>query len=329
LYIDNIRLDDVSITQKPFVLYYASNTDVCQDGVVQFTDTTENFPTSWLWEFPGGTPATSSLQNPTIKYSVPGRYDVNLIASNGLGSDSWLRENYINVIPKPTIGISANKTTICVGDSVLLTANGAADYTWYDERENIISGNDRIWVYPTQNAIYKVEGADTKGCKNTATRSIEVNLLPAKPVIVLNGSRLSASVISAVTYQWYSSSGIINGATGNSYLPTANGIYYVTVTNASGCSVRSDNFNYTITNTYSFTEGASSLLIYPNPVKGILNIEIKGNATIRLNSLQGSTIATYACKEKATIDLSSFAKGVYVIEVIGSNSIQRKILVLE
>ena len=31
---------------------------------VQFTDNSTGIPTAWAWTFPGGTPATSTLQNP-------------------------------------------------------------------------------------------------------------------------------------------------------------------------------------------------------------------------------------------------------------------------
>ena len=101
------------------------------------------------------------------------------------------------------------------------------------------------------------------------------------------------------------------------------------MTNASNCSARSDNLNYTITDIYSFSNDESPLLIYPNPVKGILNVEHKGNATIRLTSLQGTTMAIYQSKDKAIIDLSSFSKGVYIIEVMSGNTKHRKMVILQ
>jgi PKD repeat protein len=57
---------------------------------VQFTDTSIDNPTSWFWEFgdDGGGPHTntSTAQNPTWTYNVPGQYWVNLTASNSYGS---------------------------------------------------------------------------------------------------------------------------------------------------------------------------------------------------------------------------------------------------
>lgn len=43
--------------------------------------------TSWEWTFPGGSPATSTDQNPNVTYAAPGWYDVTLKVSNSVGAD--------------------------------------------------------------------------------------------------------------------------------------------------------------------------------------------------------------------------------------------------
>ncbi|MDG1333447.1 MAG: S8 family serine peptidase [Crocinitomicaceae bacterium] len=43
---------------------------------------------SYSWYFPGGTPATSTDQNPVVCYDLPGIYDVALVVDNGAGIDS-------------------------------------------------------------------------------------------------------------------------------------------------------------------------------------------------------------------------------------------------
>ncbi|WP_343636868.1 M43 family zinc metalloprotease [Fluviicola sp.] len=44
--------------------------------------------TGWSWSFPGGSPATSTSQNPTVTYASPGWYDVTLTVSNTAGSNT-------------------------------------------------------------------------------------------------------------------------------------------------------------------------------------------------------------------------------------------------
>lgn len=52
---------------------------------VNFTDTTSNTPTSWLWNFGDGT--TSTLQSPSHTYTTAGLFNVSLTATNSAGSD--------------------------------------------------------------------------------------------------------------------------------------------------------------------------------------------------------------------------------------------------
>jgi len=62
---------------------------------VQFTDTSTNFPTSWLWTFGDGN--TSAVQNPAHTYTTAGTYTVNLTASNSAGNNTVTHAGYITV----------------------------------------------------------------------------------------------------------------------------------------------------------------------------------------------------------------------------------------
>lgn len=91
---------------------------------VIFTDHSNEFATNWLWEFEGGTPATSHLKYPPpIVYSEPGIYDVKLTVSNAFNNkDSLRKQNYIHVaIPGdtlPTAAFTASHVVVVVGTSV-------------------------------------------------------------------------------------------------------------------------------------------------------------------------------------------------------------------
>jgi len=90
------------VPQSPPIAEFTSNTtEGCQPLVVQFTDQSTGGPTSWSWSFPGGTPATSTLQNPTVTYNVKGEYNVTLTASNAAGSNTNFKSGYITVLDKP------------------------------------------------------------------------------------------------------------------------------------------------------------------------------------------------------------------------------------
>ena len=81
----------------PVANFTANDTTITEGQSVTFTDTSSNNPTSWSWSFPGGTPSTSTAQNPTVTYNTAGTYSVTLTATNSAGSDSEVKSNYIVV----------------------------------------------------------------------------------------------------------------------------------------------------------------------------------------------------------------------------------------
>lgn len=93
-----------AIPLPPVADFEADITTVIEGGSVNFTDLSENVPTSWSWSvtpaagvsYIGGTSATS--ENPVIQFDNAGLHTVTLTASNGEGSDTETKTNYIEVI---------------------------------------------------------------------------------------------------------------------------------------------------------------------------------------------------------------------------------------
>src|SRR5690349_11874993 len=82
---------------------------------VDFFDQSTNSPTSWSWTFTGGTPSTSSAQNPScITYSTAGTYDVKLIATNASGSNTLIKTSYITV-SSSTSGVTTGTESFSSG----------------------------------------------------------------------------------------------------------------------------------------------------------------------------------------------------------------------
>jgi len=79
------------------------NADVtagCEGMEVQFTDASPG-ATSWEWTFPGGTPGTSTEENPMVVYNSVGDYDVTLEVSDGSNTTSITKTEYIAVMDVP------------------------------------------------------------------------------------------------------------------------------------------------------------------------------------------------------------------------------------
>ncbi len=83
--------------------FSANPTTVSPGGSVNFTDLSTGGPTSWQWQFPGGNPQNSTLQNPSnIVYGVLGSYDVTLTVFKNAQQHSLTKTNYITVSPAST-----------------------------------------------------------------------------------------------------------------------------------------------------------------------------------------------------------------------------------
>jgi PKD repeat protein len=93
----------IDVLYPPVANFTANTTSVTEGGTVQFTDLSTNNPTSWSWVFEGGTPGSSTAQNPSVTYNTAGSYSVTLTATNGDGSDTEIKTAYITVTPASTM----------------------------------------------------------------------------------------------------------------------------------------------------------------------------------------------------------------------------------
>ncbi len=108
----NLYIDNINVRQgvTPTSDFSASFTSVCTGSSITFTDLSTGNATSWNWTFTGGTPATSSSQNPVISYSSPGVYGVVLTASNLNGSGTTMTKTSYITISSPATTATCNPT---------------------------------------------------------------------------------------------------------------------------------------------------------------------------------------------------------------------------
>ncbi|HHM20847.1 MAG TPA: PKD domain-containing protein, partial [Bacteroidetes bacterium] len=102
----------------------------CAGESIQFKDKSVNGATR-SWSFPGGSPASSTAQQPTVTYTSAGDYDVTL-TSTGNGSHTLTKTNFIHIdAPTSTSctpsGGSAGITFF--GLSAINNSSGTAAYT--------------------------------------------------------------------------------------------------------------------------------------------------------------------------------------------------------
>lgn len=101
----------------PVADFYGNPVSGCVPFSVNFFDLSTNDPNSWLWSFPGGTPSSSTQQNPVVTYKTFGNFDVTLRVSNAFGSNTVTFSKYIEANDKP----KANFSKVIVSRTVYFT----------------------------------------------------------------------------------------------------------------------------------------------------------------------------------------------------------------
>ena len=90
-------IDDFNVDLEPTAEFTSNATSGFTPTTVNFTDQSNFTPTSWSWNF--GDSTTSTVQNPTKTYSLPGTYTVSLTSSNSSYTRSVTKLGYITVSP--------------------------------------------------------------------------------------------------------------------------------------------------------------------------------------------------------------------------------------
>ncbi len=136
-----------------------------------------------------------------------------------------------NVRPTISITSSAINSSICIGNSITLTATGGTSYSWNNGITNTIAFS------PTAYTTYTVTVTDGNNCTNTSFQIVNVYPLPTitSTASTANGNVcIGSSIIlygsGSSGYTW--SGGISNGV---AFSPTATTTYTVTGTNIYNC----------------------------------------------------------------------------------------------
>ncbi len=90
----------------PKVDFSVSRNFACTGDTVNFYDHSYNDSLTsnrnWVWTFEGATPSSSTAQQPTVSYSLPGKYKIKLKVSNAHGADSIEKLNFVEIYNSDT-----------------------------------------------------------------------------------------------------------------------------------------------------------------------------------------------------------------------------------
>ncbi len=160
--------------------------------------------------------------------TVPNTYSV--VVTDGFGCTATASLN-VALIQPPNLKVTASKplpVKFCNGDSVTLTATGAATYLW-------TGGSTTSSIKVKSDGLYSVTGSSAPGCiisvltYVTVTPGPTVTITPNGSTTFCQGGSVKLTASGASTYAWG------NGATTLFINASTNATYSVVGTDASGC----------------------------------------------------------------------------------------------
>ena len=298
---ENTASVEVTVNALPTVTI-SGETVFCEGGNTTLTATGA---TTYTW----GNETTAEL---TV--TEAGTYTVTGTDANGCVNTASV-EVTMNTLPTVTI---SGDTSFCFGGSTVLTASGAATYTWGDETTAELT--------VTEAGTYTVTGTDANGCTNTASQEVTVITVNTEVYYVEVGDGFLEAIQENAEYQWIdcATNEPIEGATQSQFTPEVSGSYACVIT-VGECSDTSDCQDVTIT---GITEhGTADLTLYPNPTTGIVNIRLTPETCaltpeIHLFDIYGRRLQIMpVTAETIQIDLSRHATGVYLVKLVSDGKV--------
>ena len=142
--------------------------NVCKGGSITFSNISTSNPSGVQWEFSGGTPSQSTLQNPVVTYNNNGTYDVRLIATYVGKIDTLFLSNYITVDSIPS---TPSITITNINDTIAFVSSPSASYEWL-RNDTIISDANSQTYAANDSSHYKVRLKSLNGCISDTSLSV-------------------------------------------------------------------------------------------------------------------------------------------------------------
>lgn len=331
----------VSPTTPPAVSIAVSPNDtVCSADPVTFTATPSNAGTNpaYQWKLNGVNVGTNSPTYSPVSIASNDVIVVEITSSEVCASTPNATSNAITMEVTPStpaaVSITADNDSVCGGTSITFTAtpvNGGLtpNYQWKVNGSNVGANSSTFTATLVSNDVVTVEMTSSEVCADPATavsNQIQPFLYPAplKPVITKTGLQMNSSV-AATKYQWYLNGNILPNDTLPSIAPVISGSYTIEITDANGCKITSDPFNFVYNiglNEYALN---SDIRVFPNPNNGITNLlidsEFNGEVSIMVTDVLGNVIHEQILnkdtqKLEYSINITEAANGMYFVQVL-------------
>ncbi|MCX6825127.1 MAG: T9SS type A sorting domain-containing protein [candidate division SR1 bacterium] len=258
-------------------------TTVCQNTTASYFTNSIMNATSYMWSIPTGATIISGQGTNSVTIDFTGAISgtIDVYGQNACGSGQNVSLP-VTVNQSPSLTVTATLTSVCVGNSTTLTANGTGTiFSWAGS--NIITQSNT--VTPSATTTYTVTATGGNGCTATGSIVVTVNPLP-NVALNLTQSAYCTSVSSATLSGGVPTGGTWSGpavfSSGGNIYPSAFGVgttnVTYTYTDGNGCTnTATDGLTINpvpavtfvnITNTINVNTPAFDLMNYVSPIFG-------------------------------------------------------------
>lgn len=359
----------INTSFPPAVDFVSDQQVVCPNTPIHFTDqsVSSNTITGWQWSFPGGTPSSSNLQNPTVTYATPGNYAVTLVATDANGNGTGTKTAYIEITNSQATPMTEDFVGAFPPLHWSVVDAGQDNVVW---KQNLAVGG---YGNSTESAYFDNFNNDVNIKRDelrTANYDLSAILTPKLTFDVAyaryGGGNFDSLIVLLSTdcgdnfIELYSKGGTVLATSPddqNEFIPAANQWRTDTIDLSAyigqtrvmfafqnrghyGNNIYLDNVNITGISTLGVQENKPDevlIAVYPNPVKDNLQVAVSTvkNETysIIVTDLLGKKVIRKNVngspgKNAYTIDVSQLQKGFYMVTVSnGKQSSSHKILV--
>jgi len=365
------NLNAVGANGAPLTLckadFNADSYEICEGDDINFSDFSYNNVTGWTWSFPGGTPSSSNLEDPTITYLTAGTYSVTLQATDGSSTVSETKTAYITVLPN--VGVSAPIQEGFEGISSLPTAQwfienpdggfgwnttSVASYTGSTSMRMINTsandGNKDDFISNTidlssasavtlsfKYSFAKRATADADklqiwasgDCGNTW--SLRKNISSAT---IATSSNIGGNYVPSSTSQWEEV--VITNISSSFW--TSNFRFKITFTAGGGNNMYIDDINIDTSTDIDELSTVSEFGIYPNPFSEVTNVEFNliqpSDVKIEVYDVVGKLMQSNIHSNRSLgenripLNVGNISKGMYLVKLtVGTNELTKRIII--
>jgi PKD repeat protein len=306
---------------------------------VNFTDLSTDVVNTWEWDFGDGN--TSDQQNPANVYTEGGQYSVRLKITGPGGSDSIVKQNYIEVLFVPPtaefIGTPASGFAPLDVQFTDLSVDSVSSWLWFFGDGETAFVQNPLHTYDTPGTYtvkLQISGPGGNG-EEEKINYITVNShdiqadfagTPTTGQAPLMVAFTDLSIGNINTWEWDFGDGGSANEQNPSHEYTSTGSFTVslTITGPAGSSTETKT-DYILIPVGIENNETEAIMIYPNPATDFLNIDFPCAAKRKLilQTIDGKHLFERITSRKSErIDLSEFDQGIYmlIIETNGEST---------